>query len=364
MIMDKFYAVIMAGGSGTRLWPVSRKNHPKHTLPLLGELSLFQTTVLRLKGLLPTENVLVVTTESQFQQLSDQVPELPKENFLLEPEPRGTASVVGLAAAVIHQRDPQSVMAVLPCDHFISNIDLFHHILKIATEVAEKGYLVTLGITPTFPATGYGYIQRGEPIQEEFAYPVYQVIKFKEKPDEHKAREMVAHRDHSWNSGMFIWKTNRILDEFAIQMPVLRRKLVAVMESWHSLNRLDVLKTAWEDIEVKTIDYGIMENASRVAVIPASGLEWSDVGSWDSLFDVLLPDENGNIVFSGQHMPIDTHSILVYGKNDGKLIVTIGVDDLIIVDSGDVLLICKKEHGQEVRKAVDELRNSNREKYL
>jgi mannose-1-phosphate guanylyltransferase len=203
--MDHFYAVIMAGGSGTRLWPLSRQSHPKHTLPLLGEQSLFQTTVARLKGLFEVGKILVVTTEAQYTQLTEQVPEIPHDNFLLEPEPRGTASVVGLAAAVIHGRDANAVMAVFPADHYISNTDLFHHILNIARDVAESGYLVTLGITPTFPSTGYGYIQRGEAIPEKFPYPVYSVLRFKEKPDEEQAREMVAQRDHSWNSGMFVW---------------------------------------------------------------------------------------------------------------------------------------------------------------
>ncbi len=362
--MNHLYAVIMAGGSGTRLWPVSRQNYPKHTLPLLGELSLFQTTVERLQGLFQIDRILVVTTQAQYAKLKGQVPEIPQENFLLEPEPKGTASVVGLAAAVINSRDPEAIMAVLPSDHHISNTDLFHHIIRIAMDVADRGYLVTLGITPTFPATGYGYIQRGEPIQEEFPYPVYQVSKFKEKPGEIQAREMVANKDHSWNSGIFAWRTDRILDEFAQQMPYLCNKLDEIKGFWGSPNQDLLLKNIWKDLSVETIDYGIMENATKVAVLPASGLMWNDVGSWDSLFDVLLPDENGNIVFSGDHMGIDTHSSLVYGNHDGKLVVTIGVDDLIIVDAGDVLLVCKKDHAQKVRQAVKNLENSERESYL
>jgi mannose-1-phosphate guanylyltransferase len=362
--MNHFYAVIMAGGSGTRLWPVSRQSHPKHTLPLLGNLSLFQTTVERLQGLFQTERILVVTTEAQYTKLKEQVPEIPRENFLLEPEPRGTASVVGLAASVIHSRDPEAIMAVLPSDHYISNTDLFHHIMKIAMDVAESGYLVTLGITPTFPATGYGYIQRGEPLPEEFPYPVYQVLKFKEKPDEIQARDMVAHKDHSWNSGIFVWRTDRILDEFTRQMPTLKEKLDEIMGYWGTPDQAVSLKNTWIGLMVETIDYGIMENATKVAVLPASGLEWNDVGSWDSLFEVLMPDENGNIVFSGLHMAINTHTSLVYGNHDGKLVVTIGVDDLIIVDAGDVLLVCKKDHAQEVRQAVKNLKNSERESYL
>lgn len=362
--MKPIYAVIMAGGSGTRLWPVSRQDHPKHTLPLLGDASLFQTTVERLKGLFDVEHIIVVTTEAQYAQLKEQVPAIPADNFLLEPEPRGTASVVGLAAAIIQKRDPGAVMAVLPSDHYISNSDLFQYIMKVAMDVADNGYLVTLGITPTFPATGYGYIQRGEPIPGQFSYPVYQVIKFTEKPDEAQAREMLAKKDHSWNSGIFIWRTDRIMEEFALQMPMLKEKLDQVINVWGTPEQNEVFKNAWTGLNSETIDYGIMENAARVAVLPASGLVWSDVGSWDSLFDVLLPDENGNIVISGQHMGIDTHKSLVYGHHEGRLIVTIGIKDLIIVDSGDVLLVCKKENAQQVRQAVMNLKSSDQERFL
>jgi len=362
--MDHFYAVIMAGGSGTRLWPVSRQSHPKHTLPLLGNSSLFQSTVERLTGLFDSNKIFVVTTEAQYDQLKFQVPGIPENNFLLEPEPRGTASVVGLAAAVIHTLDPQAIMAVLPSDHYISNSDLFQYIMKVAMDVANEGYLVTLGITPTFPATGYGYLQRGEAIPGAFPYPVYEVLKFKEKPDENLAREMVASKDHSWNSGIFVWRVDKILAEFAIQMPQLKGKLDEIISVWGTDRQCDVLNLAWAGLKNETIDYGIMENARHVALLPASGLEWSDVGSWDSLFDVLLPDENGNIVFCGQHLGIDTQKSLVYGLREGKLIVTIGVDDLIIVDAGDVLLVCKKESAQLVRQAVMNLKNSNQERYL
>lgn len=362
--MDHFYAVIMAGGSGTRLWPVSRQDHPKHTLPLLGKSSLFQTTVERLKGLFDIDHLIVVTTEAQYDQLKEQVPAIPSENFLLEPEPRGTASVVGLAAAIIQKRDPNSYMAVLPSDHYISNSDLFQYIMKVALSVAEDGYLVTLGITPTFPATGYGYIQKGEPIPGMFPYPVYKVIKFTEKPSESHAREMLVQKDHSWNSGIFVWRTDRIMEEFGEQMPGLKEKLDHVINAWGTPSQSEVIQKVWTDLESETIDYGIMENASRVAVLPASGLIWSDVGSWDSLFDVLLPDENGNIIIGGHHLGIDTHKSLVYGQENGRLVVTIGIEDLVIVDSGDVLLVCKKESAQQVRQAVMKLKGSDQQRFL
>ncbi len=361
--MNHTYAVIMAGGGGTRLWPVSRKKHPKHTLPLLAERTLFQSTFDRLDGLIPFERILVVTAAAQADELKRQAPQIPAENFLLEPEPRGTAAAVGLAAVVLHKRDPQAVMVILPSDHFIRNRELFHQILRAAVEVAQKDYLVTLGIQPAYPATGYGYIQRGERLPEGFSQPVYRVLRFTEKPDEAQANQMLARGDHSWNSGMFIWRAERILQEFARQMPELKSGLAKISAAWDTASQETALHSVWPGLRPETIDYGVMERAGQVAVLPAEGLEWSDVGAWDSLFDVLPADEDGNIVFGGQHMALDTCTTLVYGNRDGKLIVTIGVSDLIIADAGDVLLVCHKDQAQQVRQIVENLKNSNKEDY-
>lgn len=364
-ILDHTYAVIMAGGSGTRLWPLSRRNKPKQMLPLLDERhSLFQTTVERLGGLLTPGRIYVVTVAGQVEGLRAQSLEIPAENFLVEPAPRGTASVIGLAAEILRERDPEAVMAVLPSDHFIRNRDLFHLLIRVAVDVAEKGYLVTLGITPTYAATGYGYIQRGEAIPERTIYPVYRVSNFKEKPKDAQARALISTGDHLWNSGMFIWRADAILAEIGRQLPKLTKVLDEIAAGQTSARRGEILQRVWPDLEEVTVDYGVMENAEKVAILPAGGLEWSDVGSWDSLFDVLLSDNNGNIVFAGNHIAEDTHHSLVYGNHDERLIVTIGVDDLIVVDTGDVLLVCHKDHAQKVRKVVDDLKKSNRENYI
>ncbi len=363
-ILDHTYAVIMAGGGGTRLWPLSRRDKPKQMLPLIEEhRTLFQATVERLRGLLPGDRIYVVTVDGQMESLREQSPEIPAENFLAEPAPRGTASVVGLAAVTLRARDPQAMMAVLPADHFIRNRDLFHLLIRVAVDVAEKDYLVTLGITPTYAATGYGYIQRGEPIPERVIYPVYRVSKFKEKPNEAQARLMLSTGDHSWNSGMFVWKADAILAEIGRQLPGLGSALDEIAAGQGSARREEIIQRVWPDLETVTVDYGVMEHADKVAVLPAGGLEWSDVGTWDSLFDVLLPDEDGNIVYAGQHIAEDTHNSLVYGQGGDRLVVTIGVDELIIVDAGDVLLVCHKDHAQKVRNIVDGLRNSEMEKY-
>jgi mannose-1-phosphate guanylyltransferase len=362
--LDHTYAVIMAGGGGTRLWPVSRRELPKQLLPLLDEQTLFQSTVTRLEKLFPPERILVVTVAEQASIMQEQAPEIPLENYLIEPAPRGTASVVGLAAAVLMQRDPEAMMAVLPSDHFIRNRDLFHYLLRAAFDVAEKGYLVTLGITPNHPSTAYGYIQQGEALDGEFKYPVYAVKRFIEKPDEQMAHQLLHTGDHSWNSGMFIWRVDDILTEIKKQMPELSDAVTKISASWDTPRKNEVLEALWYDLKIETVDYGVMENAELVAVLPAGGLGWSDVGSWDSLSEVLLPDMNGNIAQNAHHLAIDTHNSLVYSNDNERLVVTIGVDDMVLVDTGDVLLVCKSDQAQKVRDVVEHLKKHRQEKYL
>ena len=296
--------------------------------------------------------------------MQQQVPAIPKENYLIEPAPRGTASVVALAAAVLQKRDPHAMMTIQTADHHIRNKDLFKYLIASAFDVAEKEYLVTLGITPTFPSTGYGYIQQGEPLPDEYKYPVYTVKRFKEKPDEATAQQLLQSGDHSWNSGMFVWKTSAIMAEFKRQMPELFKVVSEIASAWDSPKREAVIQERWSGLKSQTIDYGIMEHAEKVAVLPAGGLGWSDVGSWDSLFEVLLPDADGNVAVNTEHIEIDSHHTLVYSANSGRLMVTIGMDNVIVVDSGDVLLVCKADQAQRVRDVVEKLKKEKQEKYL
>jgi mannose-1-phosphate guanylyltransferase len=364
-IMEHTYAVIMAGGGGTRLWPVSRKERPKQLLPLIGQETLFQSTVKRLENLFSPEHILVVTMEEQAREMRLQVPEIPEANYIIEPAPRGTASVVGLAAAVIQKRDEHAAMAVLPSDHFIRNRDLFHYLLKAAFDVAQNGFLVTLGVTPTQPSTAYGYIQQGEPLNGQYKYPTYKVRRFIEKPDEKTAQQLLRSGDHSWNSGMFVWRADVILAEIDRQMPELGTALKSISSAWETESQGAVLNEIWRDLKTETVDYGIMEKAERVAVLPAGGLGWSDVGMWSSLFEVLLPDMDGNVATNnGLHLAHETHNTLVYGDNNERLIVTIGVDDMVVIDTGDVLMICKSDQSQKVKEVVEHLRKHRQEKYL
>lgn len=364
MSNNNHYAVIMAGGGGTRLWPISRKERPKQLLPLIGQETLFQSTVNRLKGLFPPERILIVTIEEQAQEMKLQAPEIPAENYLIEPAPRGTASVVGLAAMALKKRDANACMAILPSDHFIRNVDLFHYLLKTAFEVAENKYLVTLGITPTSPSTAYGYIQQGKIVEGKYNYPVYMVGKFIEKPNEETAQKLLHSGDHSWNSGMFIWHVDSILNEIEKQMPELHKELKVIENAWGTDKQNEILVKHWKDLKNETVDYGIMEKAEKVAVLPAGGLGWSDVGMWSSLFEVLLPDMNGNIsTNTSLHLPYETNNTLVYGGSD-RLIVTIGVDDMVIIDTGDALLVCKTDQSQKVKQVVEHLKKHRQEKFL
>jgi mannose-1-phosphate guanylyltransferase len=358
-MVEHYYAVIMAGGGGTRLWPLSRQTRPKQMLRLFGDNTLFQVAVKRLEGVFSLDRVLVVTVAEQVEELRRECPQIPEENFLIEPMPRGTASVVGLAALALEQRDPLSVMAILTADHYIGDEEKFRCLLTTAYQVAQDDYLVTLGIAPGYPATGYGYIQRGEPIGTYGNENVYRVARFKEKPGEEQAREMLAGGDHSWNSGMFVWKTRRIQEEFARQMPELNARLDTIRRAWETPQKADIVNEVWPALKSETIDYGIMEGARQVAVIPAGGLQWSDVGSWDSLFEVLPTDPNGNIVAAPGLIELDTKNSLVYQEGEPRLIVTIGVADLVVVDTGDVLLICPKDQAQKVRQVVSMLKKNN-----
>ena len=357
---EHYYAVIMAGGGGTRLWPLSRQARPKQMIPLVGERSLFQIAVDRLKGLFPPERIFVVTVTEQARQLQEQCPQIPAQNYLIEPLPRGTASVVGLAAVALQQRDPEAVMAVLTADHIFKNEEHFRTLLRAARQAAEKDHLVTLGITPSYPATGFGYIQQGDKVDTCHALAVYRVKRFVEKPPEVQARQMLASGDYAWNSGMFVWRVARILGELEHQMPALHAQLQEIAAAWPSPQREAVVQQVWPRIQPQTIDYGVMEHASDVVVIPAEGLGWNDVGSWEALFDVLPADAQGNIIIHADHLPLDTQRTLIYQQGDGRLIVTIGVDDLVVVDTEDVLLVCKKDDAQKVRQVVQQLKEDNR----
>lgn len=354
------YALIMAGGVGTRLWPMSRANRPKQALQLVGDRTMFQLSVDRLSPLFKPESIFVVTRAEHAPILAAQVPELPPANFIIEPEGRGTAPAIALAAIHLRHFDPQAAMVVVTADHYISKEKEFQRTLQAAIQAAEEGHLVTLGISPSGPSTGYGYIQQGRQrgIAQDLAY--YQVERFTEKPDLETARQMVQSGQYSWNSGMFIWLVERVLEEFARQMPEFYAQLEQVEKTLATPAYENTLKHIWPRVAKQTIDYGVMEGAKDVVVFPVD-IGWSDIGSWASLLDLLPADAEGNIL-NGPTLGIDTRDSLIFGKD--RLIATIGVKGLVIVDTEDALLICPKDREQEVREIVKRLADSGQERYL
>ena len=354
------YALIMAGGSGTRLWPRSRESCPKQLLGLLSEKTMLQEACQRIAPLVPDDKIFMVTNEAYTDVVRQQVPQVPAANIIGELEGHGTAPCIGLSALYLRRLDPDAVMAVLTADHYIEKADELRRALGAAAQVAEEGHLVTLGIEPNRPATGYGYIERGEKLAQVSGHEVYQVEKFTEKPDLATAQAFVESGRYYWNSGMFIWKVSTILREFEKLMPQLYAQLMEIDAALGTAEERAVLERVWSKVENETIDYGIMERAEDVAVIPVD-IGWSDVGSWATLLELLPADREGNVV-GGQHIGLDTKGSLIHSSH--RLVATIGLKGMIVVDTEDALLVCPKERAQEVRDLVDMLKELGRDEYL
>lgn len=359
--MEHYYAVIMAGGGGTRLWPLSRKERPKQFLRLVGDQSMYQIAIERILRLFRADHIFVVTIAPQVEGLHQEFPSIPVENFIIEPMPKGTASVVGLAAVHLLEKDPAAVMAILTADHIIENIPLFNELLEQGFEQARQDHLVTLGIEPTYPSTGYGYIRASDALIDG---KCGRVEKFVEKPDEATARNYLESGRYFWNSGMFIWKATVILTEFKKQMPDLYASLDEIRNHLQAGDYGDVIKEIWSGIHPQTIDYGIMENAEDVVVLPARGLGWNDVGSWDSLFDILTADEDGNVISNEKNIRINSKNTLFHTENPDKLLALIDTEDLVIIDSNQALLVCKKGQTQKVKQVVEEIKKRNLDSFL
>ena len=361
--LEHLYAVIMAGGVGSRLWPRSRGATPKQFLDLIGSRTMLQETVDRIRPLIPLERVLVVVSEDHADTVRTQVDGLPVENILLEPGPRGTAPCIGLAATVCLDRDPEAIMAVCPADHVIADAAGFRQAIAAAAHVAQDDYLVTLGITPDHPHVGYGYIQRGTSLGEVLGTPAFQVKRFTEKPDAVTAQRFVDSQEYYWNGGIFIWRAATILASVKGLLPRLHAELQLVARAWHSPDRMEVLCAAWDRVPRTTIDYDIMEKATRVAVVPVD-MGWDDVGNWATLSAMVEGDEQGNTVHGGGRLLLlDTADTYVY-TTAGRLVATVGLEGFVVIDTPDALLICPKDRAQDVRDAVERLKEDRLQEYL
>lgn len=362
-MLEKYpmYAVIMAGGKGSRFWPRSREKMPKHLLDIMGDRTIIRQTVDRIRPLVPPERTLIVTGRSHAAELIRQLPEIPAENILIEPVGRNTAPCIGLAALHIEKRAPDAVMLVLPSDHRIGNEKAFHRVLAAAVQTTIQGdVLVTIGIRPTSPETGYGYIEQGDPLPDCGGAGTCGVRSIREKPPLEQARAYLRQGGFLWNSGMFVWRNAVILDAIRRFLPDLHSGLVRVREALGTDKEEETVGEFYTDQQAVSIDYGVMEKAENVLVVPGD-FDWSDLGSWDALWEVSGKDGQGNAV-RGPFIGIDAHDCLVHSP--GKMVALVGVRDLIVVETEDALLICRRGLSQDVRRVVETLENRNSREYL
>jgi mannose-1-phosphate guanylyltransferase len=356
------YAVIMAGGSGTRFWPWSRKKLPKQLLKLTGQETMITQTVDRIIGEIPSENIYVVTTSALAESIEKELSQIPAKNIISEPFGRNTAACIGLAAAIISKRDPSAIMAVMTADHIIEPPDLFLKALKCAEELAtEKNALVTFGIKPTEPSVNYGYIQRDEEVTNLHGFPVYDVKCFTEKPDRVTAETFLKSGKYYWNSGMFVWSVNTILENISALMPELSQGLERIGKSLETSDESSVISHEYEKFDNISIDYGVMEKASNVKIIEAD-FTWDDVGSWLA-FERLNKSDNNNNTILGNHCGFDTHGNIIIGDSE-RLITTINVSDMIIVNTKDVTMVCNKNSAEDIKKLTELLKEKGYSGYL
>jgi len=355
------FAVIMAGGKGARFWPRSREKTPKHLLDILSARTMIRETIDRIRPLVPAERTLIVTGKNHAAELIRELPEIPPENILIEPVGRNTAPCIGLAALHILRRVPDAVMLVLPSDHRIGDETAFLRIMQAAAGAALQGdSLVTIGIRPTGPETGYGYIEQGEPFSAIGADEIFRVRSIREKPPREQAEHFLAQGGFSWNSGMFVWKASTIMEAIGRFLPDLQQGLLQIREALGTNREEAVVRTVYTEQRAVSIDYGVMEKAKDVLVIPGA-FDWSDLGSWDALWEVSEKDENGNVV-RGEYIGVDATNSLIHST--GKLVALVGVKDLLVVETNDALLICRRGRSQDVRKVVEILEKKGPASYL
>jgi len=353
------YAVVMAGGSGTRFWPASRAARPKQFLPISGGQAMLSETLARLEGLVPAERQLVVTAASQVELVRATAPQLPEENVISEPEARNTAPCVALAASEVARRDPQAIQAVLAADHIIEPASSFRRTISAAAQTAARDeVLITLGVKPTSPATGYGYIECGEQLQTVEGIPVHQVSRFVEKPDLETANEFLASGIHFWNAGIFVWSTAAIQAAVGRHMPGARDALAAVQGGAD-------LAEVYRDIPAEPVDVAIMERADNVRMLPMD-YTWNDVGSWGALAELTPANQEGNhpVLSKGARLvSIDSKGCLAYAEGD-RVIALVGVEDLVVVQTPEATLVCPRDRAQDVKRIVEQLRNEEGEAFL
>ena len=353
-------ALIMAGGQGTRFWPLSRELYPKQLLKLGDGHTLLQETVLRLGGFIKPGDVSIITNQKLFQDIRTQLAEIsgavPDKNILLEPEPKNTAAAIGLSALYLKREDNDCVMAVLPSDHVIKDKAGFQAALRKAEALVAAGYLVVFGVRPSRPETGFGYIKTGDSL----AGGSFKAEKFVEKPDRATAQGYLDSGGYLWNSGMFVWKAESILDEIKLLMPPLYKGLKKIWGALGTPEEASVVAAEFNKLKSVSIDYGVMEKSTRVAIVPVD-FGWSDLGSWDAVDEILPPDKDGNVTL-GKVVSIGCSNTTFYAED--RLVAAIGLEGLVVVDTPDATLVCRKDRAQEVKDIVGLLKDKGFNEYL
>jgi mannose-1-phosphate guanylyltransferase/mannose-6-phosphate isomerase len=362
-LLNDVYAVILAGGSGTRFWPLSRETCPKQMLQIVGEDTLLRQTIKRIDGFVPPENIWIVTTEDMAFDIRFHLGSFgewaKKIKFIKEPVGKNTAPAVGLAAVHLCRRSPESIMIVMPSDHAISDREEFLRDMELAIQGAREDHLVTFGIKPSRPETGYGYIQV-ENTSNTGRKDLRRVECFVEKPDLETARKYLSNGSYYWNSGIFVWKTSKLLSEVKHYLPGLYKGLKGIESLLFEPNQPDKTNELYSHLEPISIDYGIMERSQDVLMVPAT-FRWSDLGSWSALDEMIEKNNEGNIL-KGNAIDIGSQNSTIYA--DKRIVATIGLKDMVVVDTPDATLITPKDRVQEVRKIVEALKQNGREEYL
>lgn len=349
-------ALIMAGGVGTRFWPLSRESNPKQFLKIVSDKSMIQMTVERLLNKIQIEDIFIVTAKSQVELIRKHIPELPEENIIIEPFGMNTAPCIALSALYLSRKyDAKETMIVLPADHLIKDEKAFLQSLDIALKSAEDEYLVTFGIKPDYPATGYGYVEA----EQEISKNVFSVKQFKEKPDLKTAENFLKAGNFFWNSGMFMWKIETILITFQNYLPEVASLLHEISKKWDATGTCADISDEYEKMPKLPIDIGIMEKAEKRVLIPVD-YGWSDVGSWKALYDVSQKDENENVL-NCENEIIESKNNYV---NSDKMVALIGVENLVIIKTEDALLISSKDKSEDVKKIVEKFKKDRKEELL
>lgn len=365
-IYDHAYAVILAGGGGTRLWPKSRNHTPKQFLRLFGDETLMQLAVNRITKVIPWEKIIVVTNQLYIDEVKSQLPQVPEENIIAEPQKRDTATAMMVGSMLAKHLDPEAVVVNIASDHIVQNDEEFVRVVKSAIDVAsEKNDLVTVGITPTFPSTGFGYIKIGEDLRKlDKNLSLFKVKSFTEKPNQATARAFISTGRYFWNANMYVWAVSTLEEAFKKYMPDMHKLLSPLSDLDQSAFHSGLPKI-YEQLETISIDYAISEKADNLVLIPGD-FGWNDVGDWKIVYDLKTKDQLGNVILGDklheEPLVVDSQNNLIH--TDGRLVAVVGINDMVVVDTPEILMIVPKSRSQDVKKLVDELKKSAKNKYL